>query len=50
MSITQHEGGEMLKAHTDYSSEVIWMQLQGNIVLLGVMNAALMEKHKNTCV
>lgn len=32
LSITIHEEGGMLKAHTDHSLEVIWMQLQGNIV------------------
>lgn len=43
----------MLKAHTDHSPKLIWMQLQGSIVrviLLGVVNAALMENHKSTCV
>lgn len=36
----------MLKAHTDHSPEVIWMQSKGNIVhysVWGMMNAALME-------
>lgn len=53
-SITRHDVGEILKAHTDHSPEVMWMQLLHMPTLYGillvVMDVALMGKNIETLV
>ena len=48
----EEEGLGVLRAHTDHSPEVMWMQLQGNVVRNSAEGdeRGLNGKHNNTCV